>query len=60
MLDVLEKAMRGQADERAKKTARLQEQYSAAARKRDGDLAKQQKELPPPAFIAYKVHLGLG
>jgi hypothetical protein len=55
MLEVLDKAMRAQADERSKKMERLQEKYEAASKKRAADLAKQQKELPAPAFVAVKV-----
>ena len=59
MLEVLDKAMRAQADERDRKMEKLEEKYGAASKKRQADLAKQQKELPPPAFVAYKVG-GLG
>ena len=55
MLEVLDRAMRAQADERAKKMDKLEEKYAAASAKRVADLAKQQKELPPPAFVAFKV-----
>lgn len=55
MIEVLEKTMRSQADDRMKKMNKLEEKYISAYKKREEELVRQQKELPPPAFITFKV-----